>query len=63
MTFYCVLCLVFSVKFCVFNVKLEMFVCCLIGQDSLEKEILNLNENIPGKIKVNKKNNNNNIIK
>ena len=33
-----------------------MFVCCLLGQDSLEKEILNLNENIPGKIKVNKKN-------
>ena len=32
-----------------------MFVCCLLGQDSLEKEILNLNENIPGKIKVNKK--------
>jgi hypothetical protein len=32
-----------------------MFVCCLPGQDSLEKEILNLNENIPEKMKVNKK--------
>jgi hypothetical protein len=36
-----------------------MFVCCLLCQESLEKEILNLNENISGKLKANKKINKN----
>ena len=43
-------CLLFVLTFCCsFVWKL---VCCYLGQDSLEKEILNLNGNIPGKIKV-----------